>query len=160
MQTTYEELNPKWHAFNSPSLKGQSVPKISEVLAMKPRVRRPNKVEVDIANFEILRKEKEIEESLHADRILSAHKLPWKFPVKSENIVYPVIDKHGADNPLFFTTSMDIGAKKPLPHQLAERFFPLSNKFSKDFAGRRARNTAINTRTTKSQVHATLDEPY
>ena len=127
---------------------------------MKGRVRRPNKVEVNLDDFEILRQEKEIEASLHADRILSAHKQPFKFPVKSENIVYPTVDKHGAYNPLFVTTSMDIGAKKPLPHQLAERFFPLSNKFSKDFAGRRAKNTAINTRTTKSQVHATLDEPY
>jgi len=158
MQTTYQELNPHWHAFNASSLRGQMVPRISEVLASKPRVRRPNKVEVDLTEFTILNQEKEIEKNLHADRILSAHKLPWKFPVKSENIQYPIIDKHGADNPLYAPISLDIGSKKPLPHQLAERFFPLSNKFSKDFAGRRAKYTAINTMTSKSRIHDTLNE--
>jgi Domain of unknown function (DUF4490) len=160
MQTTYQELNPKWHAFNSSSLTGQNVPKISEVLARRPTVRRPNRVHVDISEFAILNREKEIEANLHADRIMSAHKLPWKFPVRSENICYPIIDKHGSGNPLFATTYNDIGSKKPLQHQLAERYFPLSSRFSKDFAGRKAKNTAINTMGTKSAIHSSLDEPY
>jgi len=160
MQTTYQELNPSWHAFGSPSLIGQRVPRISEVLAMKPRVRRPNRVDVNLSEFAILRQEKEAEDNRHTDRILSAHKLPSKFPVKAEDIVYPVTDKLGASNPLFQTTSNDIGSKKPLQHQLPERYFPIDSKFSKAFSAGRAKYTAINTRPTKSQVHQSLDEPY
>lgn len=158
MKTTYEDLQASWHAFGSaPDLEGQEVPNISAVLAQKPRVRRPNRIDVKLEEFEILSAEKAREESSHADRILSAHKLPWKFPVRAENIEYPEINKRGATNPLYKTTAMDIGAKKPMQHQLAERYFPLNNNFSQGFANRRAKSTALNTTLSRSKIHESLD---
>ena len=155
MRTTYQDLHPSWHAFShSPDLHGQQVPNIAEVLSRKPLLRQPNKINVKLEEFAILRLEKEREDNSHADRILSAHKLPFKFPVKAANIEYPPIDKRGADNPLYRTTSMEVGARLPMQHQLAERYFPLNNNFSQSFANRRAsQSTALNTNLSRNRVH-------
>ena len=159
MQTTSQDFSPTWHAFSATSLIGKHIPSISEVLACKPRCRKPNKVHVDLSNFPLLQQEKMDEECLHADRILSAHKIPHKFPVSAEMIRYPSVAKRGASNVLFRTTSLDIGSKRPDQHQLPERYFPLLSGFSKGFPSRTPL-TALSTSQTRSRVHSSLDESY
>ena len=158
MRTTAQDLQPSWHAFShAPDLQGQQVPNISQGLAQKPRVRRPNHIDVKLEEFEILSLEKTREQNSHADRILSAHKLPMKFPVRAEHIQYPPIVKRGASNPLFRTTAMEVGAKVPMQHQLAERYFPLNNNFSQSFANRRVKFTTLNTNPSRSRIHSSFD---
>lgn len=94
------------------------------------------------------------------DPIISAHTIPRKFPVKSENINYPRIDKKGVDNPLYYTTSSAIGSDVPRPHQLAERYFPKSNEFSQSFANRTRRFAGMKTHVSYSHVHRELDRFY
>ena len=80
------------------------------------------------------------------------------FPMKPDsNISYPRIDKVGVENPMFFTTSMEVGANKPLPHHLPDRYFPKSNNFSQSFANRQKPFAGLVTHVSHSRIHNSFD---
>merc|ERR1712194_146697 len=81
-----------------------------------------------------------------ADRVLSAHVLPKKFPIDANRMVYPPLKER---NPLYYTTSSTYGNEQPRPHQVAEAFFPKSNKFSKTYTDSKPRYCGLNTSTDK-----------
>ncbi len=136
------------------------IPKICDVLGSKSRVRKPRHVEVDLTPFVSLKQAADLVKSRQADRMLSAHTIPVKFPVKAEHITYPKSGLRGSDNPLYASTSSLIGAEQPRKHQLAERYFPKNNDFSKGFTVQNAKSTALSTRVTWSRVHSELDRFY
>lgn len=43
---------------------------------------------------------------------------------------------------------------------LLEKFFPINNTFTKEFVGGNFKNNSLNTATTFSKVHDTLDQNY
>lgn len=88
-----------------------------------------------------------------------AHVAPKPFPV-SKVLSYPKVDKKGVDNPIYFTSSSSIGIYPPNEHQLPDRYFPKSNKFSQSFAHNSKRSAGLVTMACKSSVHSSLDEGY
>lgn len=55
------------------------------------------------------------------------------------------------------TTYMDIGRLLPSNYEIADRYHPLNNKFSKEFTGGMTKNASLNTASTNSKVHKELD---
>ena len=51
------------------------------------------------------------EDDKHAEKVLSAHILPNKFPINPDKMIYP--DIKNADNPLYYTTNTVYGNEKP-----------------------------------------------
>ena len=159
MSTTYRQLDPKWHAFGSTRIP-LDVPDVSQVLASKPLIRKPHHLDIDKAEFPLLLQEEQQDKDSHAEKIISAHILPLKFPVRAEDIHYPTVTKNGAYHPLYKTSSMEIGSKPPQAHQLPERFFPRSSRFSSSFLAGHTENTALKSHPSKSRIHQSLDRPY
>ena len=52
--------------------------------------------------------------------------------------------KSKPQNPLYTTTSYSIGYKKPEPHELADKIFPMQNKFTETFSGIQYRDQGLN----------------
>merc|ERR1719456_403212 len=107
----------------------------------------------------MLRKAKE---DRGAEPVLSAATLPVKFPSVAKDFKYPESGKHGAENPLYYTTATLIGLEPPKQHQLAERYFPKNCEFAKSFTDTKKFMTrhGFETYATKSRVHTELDQPY
>jgi hypothetical protein len=157
-KTTASDYDPLWSSLGAFSVARAPVPKVSEVLSTKPRA--PAALQVDLTPFVNLKLAADMERSRLADRVLSAHTVPVKFPVKAEHISYPTSALRGCDNPLYQSSSSAIGSEQPRKHQLAERFFPKNNHFSKGFTVQNAKSTALSTRLTRSRIHAALDKFY
>lgn len=79
-----------------------------------------------------------------------------KFPVQPGEYKYP---ENGlkVGNPLYMTTYMDIGRLLPSGYEIADRYYPLNNKFSKEFTGGPSKNCSLNTATSRSKVHNQYD---
>lgn len=52
--------------------------------------------------------------------------------------------KSKEQNPLYVTTSNSIGYKKPEVHELADKIFPMQNKFTETFSGIQYRDQGLN----------------
>ena len=79
-----------------------------------------------------------------------------KFPVQPGEYKYPT-QGIKVGNPLYMTTYMDIGRLLPSAYEIADRYHPLNNKFSKEFTGGMSKNASLNTANTNSKVHKDLD---
>ena len=75
-------------------------------------------------------------------------------------MIYPAIDKAGAGNPLYATSSQDIGCMPPSSHHVPDRRFPKRNEFSQSFANRTVQFAGLNTNNSRSKVHSSLDLYY
>ena len=73
---------------------------------------------------------------------------------------YLPIDKLGALNPLYFTSSQEVGFMPPSNHHIPDRRFPKSNQFSQSFANRITQFAGLHTSSSKSKVHSSLDLFY
>ena len=52
--------------------------------------------------------------------------------------------KSKPQNPLYTTTAYSIGYKKPEAHELADKIFPMQNKFTETFSGIQYRDQGLN----------------
>lgn len=73
---------------------------------------------------------------------------------------YPPIDKLEALNPLYFTSSQELGCMPPSNHHIPDRRFPKSNQFSQSFANRITQFAGLHTSSSRSKVHTSLDLFY
>lgn len=76
-----------------------------------------------------------------APEVLSAHVLPKKFPVDPDRMIYPPAKEL---NPLYATTNTTYGQEVPRPHQVADAFFPRTNKFTKTYTDSKPRVCGLN----------------
>eukprot|EP00746_Dinoflagellata_sp_MGD_P021581 gnl/MRDRNA2_/MRDRNA2_150411_c0_seq1.p1 gnl/MRDRNA2_/MRDRNA2_150411_c0~~gnl/MRDRNA2_/MRDRNA2_150411_c0_seq1.p1 ORF type:complete len:178 (+),score=32.96 gnl/MRDRNA2_/MRDRNA2_150411_c0_seq1:85-618(+) len=133
------------------------VPKISDILDARPRVKRPvTAPEVDVSPFVLQREYEKNFRSLLADPVLSADITPHKFPSKQTGMTYPPSARR--DNPLYHTSSMKIGEKPPSDHQLADYYFPKGGEFTKSFTDKAPRYCGLETDVTKSKIHKKFDD--
>ncbi len=79
-----------------------------------------------------------------------------KFPVQPGEYKKP---DHGLKigTPLYMTTYMDVGRLEPSGYEIADRYHPINNTFSKTFTGGMSRNASLNTAVTNSKVHGAFD---
>jgi len=117
--------------------------KMDELIKRADGLKKPNAIRVEDTDFWMTNKIREEQAEKHAERVLSAHILPYKFPINPDKMIYP--DVKNAANPLYYTTNTTYGNEQPRPHQVAEAFFPKTNKFSKSFTDARPRIQALNT---------------
>uniref|UniRef100_A0A0G4F374 Uncharacterized protein n=1 Tax=Chromera velia CCMP2878 TaxID=1169474 RepID=A0A0G4F374_9ALVE len=144
------------------SIDKADVPPISTVMGLrrKSNVNYPLKTTVDPGKYELLSATQKYEQSLFGEPVLTAHVRQRKFPVTSEDLVYPEASRMGATNPLYALASQDIGNEPPKAHQMPGRYFPRSTKFSSAFTTSNPRDTGLNTSISWSKVHPTLDQMY
>lgn len=137
-----------------------NVPPISQILAARPTVRKPVRP-LQISAKTILADQIAAEKkSQQAEKVISADVMPKKFPVQAGNFAYPPQVKHGHDNPLYSVSSQVYGNKAPMAHQVADRYFPSTNQFTKGFVDLKPRYTGLSTGPCLSKVHSALDEYY
>jgi hypothetical protein len=152
--------HPGWKCADRESrLDGKFVPKISDALANKTLIPHPVRPKIE-GTYPILQAFKDAKRARETEAVLSAHCLPVTFPIKAEKVRYPASTKRGADNPLYFVSSMVIGKEPPQQHQLAERYFPKNCDYTKTYTDSAPRTTGLVTRPTMSRVHRELDQPY
>merc|ERR1719487_3018928 len=142
---------PKWDG---------DIPKISDVLAGKELIPKPMPPNIDHTKYVLQRQHDEAVRSRQGDPVLSAHILPVKFPVNAKDIKYPAIAKRGTDNPLYATSSLNIGKEVPMSHQLPEHYFPKNNDFTNKYTDSKPRYTGLQTMPTLSKVHQKFDAYY
>ncbi|KAF4684292.1 hypothetical protein FOZ60_007994 [Perkinsus olseni] len=161
--TTYQEYHPFWRSLaNSHTVEGHNVPTISQVLEKNSKsrlVQPPFKLQIDMASFKILDDFRRAARERQAERILSAHTIPKKFPV-TEEAVAGHVDSRINQHPLYATTSALVGKDRPMQHQLAERYFPMNNDFTNKFTNLRPRYYGLNTKPRPSKIHKDFDEFY
>mmetsp|Transcript_10391 Transcript_10391/g.18652 ORF Transcript_10391/g.18652 Transcript_10391/m.18652 type:complete len:184 (+) Transcript_10391:86-637(+) len=158
--TTNGEYSGSWHDGTPGTTVPADVPPISEVLAMKALVKKPVRPIQTTAKCILADAIAAEEKARQAEKVLSADVAPKVFPVKAGDMFYPETMKKGAGNPLYSTSAQDIGKEPPKQHQIPDRFFPSTNKFSKLFVDTRPRYTGLNTSQTASKVHSAFDEKY
>jgi len=143
--------NSFWKTTNS-DFSADSLAEKHGLLNMQQLIRRtddlkkPVRPKVDDEDFIYMNTVKLEGQEIAAERVLSAHVLPKKFPVDPDRLIYPPVRE---TNPLYYTTSTVYGNEKPRPHQVAEAFFPKSNKFSKSYTDSKPRYCGLNTSTDK-----------
>lgn len=70
---------------------------------------------------------------------------------------YPSVDKHGASNPIYRPSSMDLGIDVPEWYHIPERRYSRTHKFTKSFLGGPKTATHMKTCHSLSNVHAAFD---
>jgi len=148
-----------WHDGTLGSRLGD-VPPISAVLGERPTVKKPVRPLMTTARCVLGTQMLEEQKAREADKVISADVVPKVFPVRSDQCSYPQSGKKGAKNPLYATSSQAYGNEVPMDHQLPDRFFPSTNKFTKGFVDGKPRYTGLNTAASLSRVHKALDEHY
>jgi len=149
-----------WHDGTFGTSVSENVPRISDVLAARPTIRKPVRPLVVTAKCVLANQIEASRKERDADKVLSADVLPKKYPVRSEDFSYPENAKKGAENPLYYTSSQAYGMEQPAPHQITDRYFPSGNNFTRGFVDTRPRYTGLNTCSMPSKVHGALDQFY
>jgi len=137
-----------------------NVPKISDVLAAKPTIRKPVRPLVATAKTMLADTIREEQGNAMAEKVLSSDVVPKKYPVQTHQFEYPASAKRGADNPLYAVSSQAYGKEQPMDHQLPDRFFPSTGHFTKGFGETKSRYTGLSTGPSLSKVHSALDDFY
>merc|ERR1719401_3070744 len=113
------------------------------VLGARSVIKKPVRPLVASAKTLLADQIKHERESILADKVLSADVRPKQFPVKADQFTYPTIEKLGADNPLYATSSGAYGGEQPMAHQITDRYFPSTNNFTKGFVTTKPRYTGL-----------------
>lgn len=157
--TTNNQYKGDWHDGTS-GWKMGDVPKISDVLAARPTIRKPVRA-IQVTAKTILADQIEVEKKMQeGEKVLSADRPPKKFPVEADAYSYPESGKRGANNPLYSSSSQTYGSMAPDWHQIPDRFFPSTNKFTAGFVDKKPRFTGLNCQPALSKVHKELDAFY
>ena len=121
----------------------QQVIKMDDLIKRRDALRKPSTQISKIDNTDYVMTNtciRELEDTA-TERVLSAHIIPKKFPVDPDRMVYPPLPR----NPLYYTTSTQYGNEVPKSHQVAEAFFPKTNKFTKSYTDSKPRTCGLNT---------------
>jgi len=157
-KTSNSDYDPQWAASGSYNVDKAEIPSISAVLGMKERVRAPVRPKIDFDRFVLQKQEADEVRARQCDAVLSADVLPVKFPSSARDIRYPEVDKRGAKNPLYETSTYNIGKEVPQAHQVPDMYFPRNNHFVKRFTDSKPRFTGLQTRPSASRVHSSFDQ--
>mmetsp|Transcript_106932 Transcript_106932/g.312697 ORF Transcript_106932/g.312697 Transcript_106932/m.312697 type:complete len:191 (-) Transcript_106932:148-720(-) len=157
--TSNAEYRGEWHD-GTHGWKVSDVPKISDVLGARPTIRKPVRPLVTTAKTILADQIVMERKAQEGEKVLSADRLPKKFPVEASAYSYPTSGKQGANNPLYSTSSQSYGQAAPDWHQIPDRFFPSNNKFTGCFVEKKPRNTGLSCAPSLSKVHKELDEYY
>lgn len=158
--TTNGQYTGHWHDGTRGTQVSRDVPRISDVLGARPTIKKPVRPLVTTAKCMLANAIEEERKERLADKVLSADVVPKKFPVKASDFEYPESGKRGSNNPLYQTSSQAYGKETPMPHQIADRYFPSGNKFTQGFVDKKPRYTGLSTAPTYSHVHKALDEYF
>lgn len=158
-KTSNGDYSGLWHDGTAGTRVGD-VPKISDVLKLKPTIRKPVRPLMTTAKCVLANQIVAEKRANEIDKVLSADVVPKRFPVRAEQHCYPESAKVGSKNPLYETSSQAVGAAPPEAHQLPDRFFPSTNKFTKGFVDAKPRYTGLNTAPQPSKFHPALDEYF
>mmetsp|Transcript_29928 Transcript_29928/g.81111 ORF Transcript_29928/g.81111 Transcript_29928/m.81111 type:complete len:191 (-) Transcript_29928:113-685(-) len=158
--TSNGQYKGHWHDGSTGWQVGDKVPKISDILGARPTTKKPVRPLVTTAKT-ILADQIQMEKRMQeGEKVLSADRLPKKFPVEASAYSYPEPAKRGANNPLYSTSSQSYGQAAPDWHQIPDRFFPSTNNFTRGFVDKKPRNTGLHCAPSLSKVHRELDEHY
>jgi len=157
--TSNGEYKGHWHD-GLPGYQAGQVPKISTVLAARPTIRKPVRPLMTTAKTILADQIQAEKKAQEGDKVLSADRMPKKFPVDCKNYSYPKVDKRGADNPLYATSAQSYGSEPPDWHQVPDRYFPSTNKFTAGFVETKPRYSGLNCAPSLSKVHQELDQRY
>eukprot|EP00416_Gambierdiscus_australes_P039982 CAMPEP_0171102542 /NCGR_PEP_ID=MMETSP0766_2-20121228/58091_1 /TAXON_ID=439317 /ORGANISM="Gambierdiscus australes, Strain CAWD 149" /LENGTH=225 /DNA_ID=CAMNT_0011562859 /DNA_START=54 /DNA_END=728 /DNA_ORIENTATION=+ len=157
--TTNAEYRGHWHD-GVPGNQLGDVPKISEILAARPTVKKPVRPLVTTARTLLADQIAAERRAQEGEKVLSADRLPKKFPVEADAYSYPEPGKRGANNPLYSLSSQNYGQAAPDWHQMPDRYFPSNNKFTHGFVETKPRYTGLNCAPTHSKAHKELDQFY
>lgn len=157
--TSNSQYKGNWHN-GLPGHQLGEVPAIADILAARSVIKKPVRPLQTTAKCLLANQIAQEKIDQQIDKVLSADKVPVKFPVQAENYCYPPMAKRGGDNPLFSTSSQAYGSEMPLAHQVPDRYFPSGNNFTKGFVETKPRYTGLSTKPTPSRVHTELDVFY
>lgn len=158
-KTSSSDYGAKWSVSNEKKPVSTDIPSYGQIGANLPQFRKTEKL---LKNQLVAAKWGQQEEA-NLDEISAAKKkldgnaiIAKKFPVQPGEFKIP---EHGLKigNPLYMTTSMDVGRLQPSAYEIADRYHPLDNKFSKTFGGGMPKNSGLNTAHTLSKVHGKMD---
>jgi len=149
-----------WHDGTCGTKVGATVPKISEILASRPTIRKPVRPLVATAKTVLADTVREERRRNEVDKVLSSDVVPKRYPVEAHSFQYPVSGKKGSDNPLYQLASQSYGKEQPQAHQTPDRFFPCTGHFTKTFVETKPRHTGLNCGPSRSRIHCALDEYY
>lgn len=118
------------------------LPSRSDIIKRLDRLKEPEKIYIDNRQFIYTNAIDKEAVACQGEKVLSAHTLPKKFPVDAERIIYPAPKE---TNPLYATSNSTYGNEAPRSHQVAEAFFPKSNKWSTSYTECAPRSAGLNT---------------
>eukprot|EP00427_Karlodinium_veneficum_P024747 CAMPEP_0169118528 /NCGR_PEP_ID=MMETSP1015-20121227/31046_1 /TAXON_ID=342587 /ORGANISM="Karlodinium micrum, Strain CCMP2283" /LENGTH=195 /DNA_ID=CAMNT_0009181297 /DNA_START=106 /DNA_END=692 /DNA_ORIENTATION=+ len=124
-----------WHDGTRGDSVSEVVPTISDVLGARPTVRKPVRPLKATAKCVLANKIQEARNERLADKVLSADVIPKKYPVTAENFNYPPNVKHGADNPLYSTSSQAYGSQMPMSSPNQRPILPIHKPFHQGIRG-------------------------
>lgn len=159
-RTSNSQYTGHWQDGTRGTQTSSNVPKISDVLGARQTIKKPVRPLVSTAQTVLANTIEETKLKQTGDKVLSADRLPKKFPVLAHEYQYPASSKKGHDNPLYQTASQVHGKEAPLQHQVPDRYFPSANQFTNHFTSQKPRYTGLNTAWTPSNVHSALDTYY
>jgi len=159
-KTTASDYGSKWHVSNEKKPTVTEVPSYSQIGQNLPQFRKTEKVlknQLVAAKWGKKDTEDDLDEITAAKRKLDQNAIvAKKFPVQPGQYKLP---EHGLKigTPLYMTTYMDVGRLQPSGYEIADRYHPINNTFSKTFTGGMVRNGSLNTATSNSKVHPHFD---
>mmetsp|Transcript_70301 Transcript_70301/g.139338 ORF Transcript_70301/g.139338 Transcript_70301/m.139338 type:complete len:194 (-) Transcript_70301:97-678(-) len=157
--TSNGEYKGHWHD-GLPGYQAGQVPKISAVLGARPTIRKPVRPLTTTAKTILADQIRAESKAQEGEKVISADRMPKKFPVDHNNYSYPKVDKRGVGNPLYATSSQAYGSEPPVAHQVPDRYFPSTNKFTAGFVETKPRYSGLNCASSLSNVHKELDQRY
>jgi hypothetical protein len=145
-KTVYQDYGQEWLVNNGMSLKdlGENEIKLRYLEKALKSKRRLEQREAQNVNEEINEKYKYDKNAI----------VGRKFPYTAEEFKYPHKSKPQS---LYINSNDEYGSKKPNQLEIAEKYFPINNTFSKEFNNLMYKNNSLNTTQSRSKVHANLD---
>mmetsp|Transcript_55987 Transcript_55987/g.122376 ORF Transcript_55987/g.122376 Transcript_55987/m.122376 type:complete len:177 (-) Transcript_55987:312-842(-) len=136
---------------------GEHIPTIAEILAERPRIKRPMTPTIDRRRFAVTR---ELEENLQRKKAQVtpsySHVTASQFPPRETGMRYPDRQVH----PLYRTTGMEYGDSPPRGHHMQEIWFPRDLPFTRSFTDLRPRDTGLRTTLPRSEVHGAFESVW
>jgi hypothetical protein len=162
-QTTNKAYGQKWNCSASRDpVAMEDVPSYSEI-GLRDVELKTTMTKYKQSKLDELKKLSEEQEAIRKKQLaevngqLTTHIPPKIFPVKSEDIAYPVPTLENG-NPLYRTSNMNYGKFKPNTFEMPEKFFPRDTKFTTGFVGGNFNNNGLVTSKTPSNVHKAFDQ--
>jgi len=159
-KTSASDYGVKWNVSNTERPVYTDIPSHSQIGKNLPQFRKAERL---LKNQLVAAKWGKQDSDEHLDELSAAKKkldqnaiVAKKFPVQPGQYKIP---EQGlkVGTPLYMTTYMDVGRLHPSEFEIADRYHPINNTFTKTFSGGMTKNSSLNTAATLSKVHNNFD---